>query len=154
MNVFHPKGGCLGQFALIIYICYNHFSMTVKDFISYWLNTASEDFETAGILFKSGKYHHALFFCHLALEKLLKGLVYKKTASHPLPIHNLVKLAHETGIILTEEQRKNLTEMTSWNIRARYDSYKREFYKKATADFTASWFLKTKELFLWFKKQY
>lgn len=128
--------------------------MTEKDLISFWTVTATEDLETAEVLYNSRKYHHSLFFCHLALEKILKGLLYKKTNSHPLPIQNLVKLTEQAKITLTQPQKNALTEITSWNIKARYDSYKREFYKKATKKFTTQWFSKVKELFSWFKSQY
>lgn len=128
--------------------------MTAKDLISYWLTVSTEDLETAGELYKLERYHHCLFFCHMTLEKILKGLVYKNTHSHPFPIHDLVKLARQAGITLTVQMKKDLEEITTWNIKARYDSYKRDFYKKATKEFTVSWFKKVKELFSWLKKQY
>jgi|SRR3989338_3289208 len=128
--------------------------MTKKDLISYWLTTADEDFETAEELFKLKKYHHSLFFCHTALERLLKGLIFKKTHSHALPIHNLVKLSQQAQLKLTPQIQLDFDEITTWNIRARYDNIKREFYKKATKEFTLIWLEKIKELFLWLKNQY
>lgn len=128
--------------------------MTAKDFINYWLITATEDLKIADDLFKLKRYNYCLFFSHLALEKLLKGLVYKKTNTHASPIHDLVRLAKQTGLDLTRDQEKELFEITSWNIEARYDSYKLEFYKKADKKFTSIWFSKTKEFFTWIKNQY
>ena len=113
--------------------------MTQGELIDYWLKAAEDSWETALGLVKLKKYHHALFFCHLALEKILKGLVFKKTDSHALPIHDLVKLAEQAGIFLTEGQRKDLEEITTWNIQARYDTVKRAFYKKSTEKFTDLW---------------
>ena len=128
--------------------------MTQGELIDYWLKAAEDSWETALGLVKLKKYHHALFFCHLALEKILKCLVFKKTDSHALPIHDLVKLAEQAGIFLTEGQRKDLEEITTWNIQARYDTVKRAFYKKSTEKFTDLWTKKVGELFLWFKNQY
>lgn len=128
--------------------------MTEKDVISYWLTTATEDLQTAQDLVGLKRYHHALFFCHLAIEKILKGLIFTKTHTHSLPIHDLIKLAKLAGLSLTEDKEKKLSEMTTWNIQARYDSIKRKFYKKATASFTKEWFAKTKEIFLWAKNHY
>ncbi len=128
--------------------------MTVQDFLQYWLKTAADDFDTTEKLIQAKKYHHGLFFCHLALEKLLKGLVYKNTNSHALPIHNLVRLANQARLNLTEKQRKELKEITSWNIQARYDSYKFAFYKRATKEYTQDWFKKAKEIYLWLRNQY
>jgi len=128
--------------------------MTKKDVISYWIDTATEDLATADGLFQLKKYHHCLFFCHLALEKLLKGLVYKKTKSHPLPLHNLAKLAEQADLGLSPRFKKDLEEITTWNIQARYDTIKRHFYKKATPVFTKAWLKKIKEMFVWLKNQY
>lgn len=128
--------------------------MTAKDLIKYWLDTAEDDFKTGEELIKVKRYNYALFFFHLAIEKMLKGLVYKKTQIHAPPIHNLVNLALQTGLPLTQKQKEDLKEITTWNIRARYDNIKRDFYKKATKGFTTGWFSKVKEYYLWFKKQY
>lgn len=128
--------------------------MTEKDVLSYWLDTATDALLTAQQLFKLKRYHHLLFFCHLALEKILKGLIFKRTHSHALPIHDLVKLSEQAGFTLTSEQKELLAEITTWNIQARYDNIKREFYHKATKEFASKWLSKVKELFLWFKNQY
>lgn len=128
--------------------------MTPTDIASFWKKTAQEDWETAEALFAISRYHHALFFCHLAVEKILKGLVYTKAKAHPLPIHQLVKLATQANLSLTPQQEHQLDEITSWNIEARYDSYKRKFYKKATKEFTSHWMDVAKEFFVWTKNQY
>lgn len=128
--------------------------MTPTDIAEFWKKTADDDWDTANVLVTAQKYHHALFFCHLALEKLLKGLVYAKKNSHPLPIHDLVKLAHQTGIPVSDKQEEQLKEITSWNIKARYDDYKLAFYRKATKDFTTTWMQIVQDLFLWLKNQY
>jgi len=128
--------------------------MTSTDIAEFWKKTAQEDWDTAQALFEISRFHHALFFCQLALEKILKGLVYAKTKTHPLPIHQLVKLTKQAGLTLTNIQQQQLEEITSWNIEARYDSYKREFYQKATKEFTFQWMKVAKELFLWIKNQY
>ena len=128
--------------------------MTSNDVSSYWKNTAHEALASAEALEKASRFDHALFFCHLAIEKLLKGIVYKKTNEHPLPIHNLVKLAQQTNLPFTNEQRAALEEITTWNIQARYDDVKRDFFHKATPAFTKLWFSTVKELFVWLLQQY
>lgn len=128
--------------------------MTPTDIADFWQKTAQDDWETAEALVSAQKYHHALFFCHLALEKILKGLVYAKTHDHPLPIHDLSKLGHQAGLQFDTKREEQLKEITTWNIKARYDDYKREFYKKASHTFSVQWMEIAKELFLWIKKQY
>jgi len=46
-----------------------------------------------------------------------------------------------------------LTTITAYNINARYDDYKRSFYKKCTFEYTNKWVEIIKELRLWIKKQ-
>jgi HEPN domain-containing protein len=40
----------------------------------YWVAEAEEGLNVAGHLFEKGDYSYALFFGHLAIEKLLIGL--------------------------------------------------------------------------------
>lgn len=128
--------------------------MTAKDLIEYWKKGAADDLDTAEKLVQAKKYHHGLFFCHLSLEKLLKGLVFKNTQNHASPIHDLLKLSTEAKLNLSKEQENNLVEISKWNIRARYDSYKFEFYRKANREYTDKWFDKGKGLYLWLKNQF
>ena len=128
--------------------------MTAKDLINYWKIGADQALDTAEILFKNKRYDHCLFFTHLAVEKIIKGLVVKKTDRAAPPIHNLVTLAEQTGINPTLKQQEELKEITSWNVRARYDEIKFSLYRKATEKYTNLWFNKAKEYVLWFKKYY
>lgn len=128
--------------------------MTLNDVTTYWITTATEAFASAESLITAKHYDHALFFCHLALEKILKGLIWKKTNTPPLPVHDLVKLTEQATIQLTVKQQEQLKEITTWNIEARYDSYKRDFYRKASRSFTLEWMATAKELFLWIQKHY
>ena len=71
-----------------------------------------------------------------------------------MPIHDLVRLTQQATLSIDTLRKEQLKEITSWNINARYDDYKRKFYQKATKEFTAMWMKAAKELFLWLKKQY
>lgn len=125
--------------------------MTPQDLIKYWFDGASDALDTAEKLYMAKKYHFCLFFCHLALEKLLKGIVYLKTGQHAQPMHDLVKLSRQAKLQLSSKQEEQLDEITTFNVSARYDTIKRDFYKKATKNFTRIWFSKTKEVYQWLK---
>lgn len=84
---------------------------------------------------------------------MLKSLVVKVKKESPVPTHDLVKLAHEAKIDLTESQKEELKEITSFNIEARYDDIKLSFYKKATKEYAEKWSQKVKEYYQWLKKQ-
>lgn len=116
--------------------------MSNKEAIDYWVASAKEDWEVAQDLFKSGKFNHALFFLQLTLEKLIKAIHISRKDEHPLYIHNLVLLAQKADIKLTDIELADLKEISSFNVTARYDSYKRDFYNKATREFTTKWMKK------------
>ena len=123
-----------------------------KDVIKYWTKASKQDFETAEILFKNKKYHHALFFCHLSIEKNLKAIIIKSTKTAPPLVHDLVRLAEKTGIELTENLKDEFAEISTFNIKARYDDYKLSFYKKADKQFTLKYITMTKEILKWLRK--
>lgn len=113
--------------------------MTAEELIQYWERSAEDALDTAHELNKPGKYHHSLFFLHLALEKILKALFVKKHNETPPPIHDLVRLAEESGLSLDNLRTKELSEISSFNISGRYDDYKQQFYHKATQEYTKKW---------------
>ena len=104
-------------------------------------------------MFKGKRYSDCLFFCHLTIEKTLKAIVVKKTKTHAPYIHQLVDLAKIAEIKLAPQQIEDLTEITEFNIAARYTSYKLNFYKKCTKSYTEKYFIISKNLYLWLKKQ-
>ena len=121
--------------------------------IEYWSTASKQDFETVEILFKNEKYHHALFFCHLSIEKIPKALIVKKTQEAPPLVHDLVRLAERTGIKLSINQKNELAEISAFNIEARYDDYKLSFFKKANKRFTSKYVNKTRKILKWLGKQ-
>lgn len=123
-----------------------------SEVIKYWLKASKEDFDTADILCKNKKYHHALFFCHLSIEKMLKAIIVKSTKTAPPLIHDLVRLAERAAVPLNELQKNKLAEITTFNIEARYDDYKLSFRKKAKKQFSLKYIEKTKEILQWLSK--
>lgn len=65
----------------------------LKEQIDYWKKSAEKNWDAANVLFNSKHYDFCLFTAHLAIEKLLKGLVVIETKETPPFIHNLEKLA-------------------------------------------------------------
>jgi len=120
--------------------------------IKYWIESADHDQETAESLFDLKKYTWSLFIWQLVVEKHLKArLVIKLDGTTPIT-HDLVKLAKLAELALTKTQINNLHEITAFNINARYEDYKRTFYKKSTEDYTSKWIKIIKDFLLWLKK--
>lgn len=122
-----------------------------KYFQKAWLESAIEDLETAKDLFKLGRFSGCLFFCHLVIEKTLKSIYIKIKDTYPPPTHKLLNLANLSKIELNKELKFHLTEITTFNVEARYDIFKEKLYKKATKEFTQKYFNITKEIFIKFK---
>src|SRR3989339_668478 len=113
--------------------------MTQKKAIYIWVNGAIDALDTCDKLFESKKYHHALFFLHLALEKIIKALYISKVDGSPPYIHNLKLLIEMSKVKTDDEEIRELDEISEFNVSARYDDYKYEIYKRATEDYTKKW---------------
>jgi HEPN domain-containing protein len=125
--------------------------MTNEEHINYWLNGAEHDLEAADSLFKSAKYDWCLFIGHLVLEKALKAHFVSANKKVPPKTHNLLKLAEQSELELTEDKKLFFAEVNDFNLEARYPDYKNEFYKNCTKDFAKEYFAKIKENFNWLK---
>lgn len=103
-------------------------------------------------LFKSKNFTWSLFVGHLVIEKLIKALHVKKNHSNALFIHDLQRLTGKIPLEVTEEQKKTLNTITSFNIKARYVDYKNDFYKRCNKEFTTEWIKIIEETRLWIKE--
>ncbi len=126
-------------------------SMEVNEHIKYWINSSDDDFQAMTHLFEKGDYTWALFIGHLILEKLLKAYYVKTYSKDPIFIHDLVRIAEKGNLILDDYQKDILDTISTFNIRGRYDDYKREFHKKCSKAFTKEWVHNIKEFRKWIK---
>lgn len=110
--------------------------MTKNEIVKYWIDSSEVDFHAMESLYDKGHYVWALFVAHLVIEKLLKAHYVRNLDNTPPLIHNLLRLAEQAHIDLSEEQKNYLLEITTFNIKTRYPDYKLKFHKKATKDFT------------------
>ena len=131
----------------------NNDKINIEKIIRHWISRSEQDFETMIHLYDSKDYHWALFIGHLVIERLLKALVVKRTKSHPPFTHDLRRLSKLSGIVLNEEQKRQLDTITTFNLNARYDDYKLDFYKKCTAEFSEKWISNIKTLREWIKER-
>lgn len=125
--------------------------MQSEKLIKYWCETSDEDANTMHHLYEKGDYSWALFLSHIVLEKLLKVAVVRNTGEQPPLIHDLSRLAIKTGLDFSSEQLDQLDIITTFNIRARYDDYKREFKAKCTKEYAEKMIIIVEELRTWIK---
>ncbi len=125
--------------------------INIEKIVNHWISTSDNDFQTMLNLFNSKDYHWALFMGHLVIEKLLKAKCVQETKQHAPFTHDLRKLAKTANLVVDDEKTKWLDSITIFNLNARYDDYKQEFYRRCTKDFTSLWIENIKELRSWIK---
>ncbi len=121
--------------------------------VEYWIKSAEEDIKTAESLFSTKRYLPCLFYCHLFVEKIVKAIIVGKTGKSAPFGHKLSYLAKLAGLDFTKEQVRLLDDLTSFNIRARYEDYKFAIYKKAKKEYTEKYLHRAKELYIWLKER-
>ena len=124
--------------------------MDIEKQIEYWNRGSEEDFAAAKSLLEKGHLRHSLFFAHLAIEKMLKAHVTRKTNDIPPRTHNLARLAEITGLKLDPEQTRFLTRFGVYQLEARYpDSSEMLLDEKAAAEKLSF----AQEILEWLKSQ-
>jgi HEPN domain-containing protein len=122
--------------------------LDIEKQIEYWSLGAASDIDTAGILIKNKKYLHGLFFCHLAIEKIIKAHVTKATNRIPPKSHNLFRLLDIAEIEVSDENAEFLGILMKYQLEGRYPDYNPETPDKKKVN---EYFKKTKEFLLWLK---
>ena len=114
--------------------------INIDTIFNHWIETSNNDFNTMIHLYESKDYHWSLFIGHLVIEKLLKASIVKEIQKHAPFTHDLRRLAKLTNINFEKEHILWLDVITTFNLNARYDSYKKDFYKKCTPEFSSVWY--------------
>jgi len=125
----------------------------VEKVYQYWLSSSNSDYEVMLNLFQSRNYNWALFLGHIVLEKLIKAYFVKNTSTHAPFSHDLRLLARKCEIEFSNEMMLQLDVITSFNINARYDSFKEDFQKRCTPEFSNEWINNIKTLQQWIKER-
>ena len=128
-------------------------NIDIEKVANHWKVTSLEDYDTMIDLYNSKTYHWSLFMGHISTEKLLKAYYVKIKKKHAPPIHNLYRLAEISEIEITDEYADWLDTITLFNINARYDDFKREFFKQCTQEYTDLWIGRIKLLKEWISQK-
>ena len=122
--------------------------------MNYWITSSDRDYESMIQNFEVKQYTWALFIGHQSIEKLLKGLYAKVNKDNPYPpkIHNLNILAQKCNLELDERKTRILMTCNSFNISARYEDYKNEFYNLCTEEYTSAQINNIEEVRAWLKQ--
>jgi HEPN domain-containing protein len=115
----------------------------------HWVQQATYDFETATVLRSSKRNVYAVYMCHLALEKMLKGLFQKVVGAVPPKTHNLVVLVSKTGITPPEGIGRFLLQLNDASVATRYPEDLSQMLATYTDELTDTIIRKTDEAVTW-----
>jgi HEPN domain-containing protein len=123
--------------------------------VEYWIDLADYDLQAAEVMLTGKMFLYVGFMCHQVIEKMLKSYYAYSQSLTPPAIHNLLMLATESGIydLLSEDQKKLLSQLMPLNIQARYPTDKERILKSLTYEKCHDLIDKTKELSEWIKMQ-
>lgn len=119
--------------------------------VKRWYEGALREREAAREIAQGNQYRWSLFLFHLALEKLLKAILYDRKEKI-IPTHDLRRLVELAEIEVSPQYIGWLDEVTRFNMEARYEEEKFAFHKKATREYTKKWLGKCEEIFLWLEQ--
>jgi HEPN domain-containing protein len=123
----------------------------VGKYVTYYVTSADDDYQAMNDMFATRHYHWALFMGHLVVEKLFKAFYVQEKAELPPLIHDLRRIGEKAGLAFDSEKTVMVDTITRFNIRARYDSYKQEFYLLCTKEFTTEWMNNITTIQQWIK---
>jgi len=118
-----------------------------------WLRQAEYDYETAQAMHASGRYFYAVFMCHLAVEKALKGLAQRRSGEIPPKTHNLIYLLNLGGAAAPETVGRFLVTLNQASIATRYPEDLARMQTDFTAAVAAEILQRTREALEWIKRQ-
>jgi HEPN domain-containing protein len=116
-----------------------------------WLDSAVYDIETAKYMLSSGRFIYVIFFCHLAIEKLLKALVSEITDEPAPRSHDLIYLAKRADIQLEPGQYEFVSKLNNASVPTRYPSDMQKILSEYTKQVASSYLKQTEEVTKWLK---
>lgn len=118
-----------------------------------WFKQADYDMKTAGILFDNKRYIYAIFMCHLAIEKTLKGLYQERLKKTPPKVHNLIFLVEKIGLDIPDDFYDLIFNLNRVSIPTRYPEDIQKMHKDYNKKKTGKIHQKSKEVMKWLKTQ-
>ena len=119
-----------------------------------WLAQADYDLETAKILLEQKRNFSAVFMCHLAVEKGLKGLFWKKLDEFPPKTHDLTYLVKRIGIKPPDDLFKFMVRLNEAHLTTRYPEEIKTVQKLFPQAKVEELLSKGKEVIIWIRTQF
>lgn len=129
--------------------------MSEFDQVSYWIDGADYDLETAKAMLQTKRFLYVGFMCHQTVEKALKGLYVSRYSAEKLPyVHQLGRLSEAAGIVdeLNADQKRLLAQLNPLNIEARYPGYRDALLASLTSELSSQLIRETEDMLQWIKE--
>jgi HEPN domain-containing protein len=117
-----------------------------------WIATAEYDLETAHHMLATKRYIYVVFFCHLAVEKLLKAHVTEVTQAIPLKTHDLAVLLKVSGIQIPQQHLAIVGTLNTASVPTRYPDDLQKMLGLYTRAKVQDYLKRTKELMAWLRQ--
>jgi HEPN domain-containing protein len=118
-----------------------------------WLLQSDYDLETAEVMYNSGRQIYAVFMCHLAIEKAIKGLLYERLREIPPKSHSLVLLLTKLEERPPEHLGKVIVKLSEASIPTRYPDDLARVQRDYSAMVVRDLLDRSREVIAWIKKQ-
>ena len=125
------------------------------DKVTYWIEIADYDIDTAEAMYQTQRWLYVAFMCHQAIEKTLKAYWCGTREDDPPYTHNHMRLAEGCGLYdrMSDEQKDFLDKVTNFNIEARYPEDKDDLYRRLSKQTCREIIDETKQLIQWMKEE-
>lgn len=117
-----------------------------------WIKTSDYDINTAKSMFQTKRYVYVIFFCHLAIEKLLKAFVCKITEKLPPKTHDLFFLVKLAQLNLSEKHQLLIAHLNTASIPTRYPEDISKITKQYNRTAAERYLKGTKNFLKWLKQ--
>ena len=119
-----------------------------------WQEQAKYDIDTADYMLSGGRHVYAVFMCHLAVEKALKGLYQAKRLKTPPKSHNLGYLLNQSGVGAPQSTIEFLVRLNEAHIATRYPDSLAAMQAAYPESLVKTILAQAKETMAWIGEQY
>jgi len=124
--------------------------INIDKHIDYWMSGADDDLITADLLISQKRLLHGLFFCHLVIEKAIKAHFVKNNNDTAPKTHNLLYLAENSGLNMSEEIQIFFGILMKYQLEGRYPDYNPVIPELSKV---LEYLNKTKQIIQWLKEK-
>jgi len=127
--------------------------MDIKEKVTFWVENAEYDLQTAEAMHNSGRYAYTAFMCQQTLEKIIKGIYLQNHKTESPRSHNLSYLIGLLDLDIPDNFIPLLAELSTFYLEGRYPTYKEKMSQLINSDKSRIFLSLTKEAFKWLKSQ-